>query len=332
LEGLFIDYRDREIAMIRIADVSASHPYALWMPQPAMLGALHALGRTLPSYDLWFHASARELLHESGRVSGVVVKRGDDHVPVRARVVVAADGRYSRLRKGAGLDLEIDDYDFDVLWFDRPRPGGNDATFRAWLTPGRNFLVLPKYPDLHQFGMLTEPSGLAHYRARGLESLRADLLAGPTILHDFARSLEDFTPFHPLEARMALARTWAQDGFLMVGDAAHTCSPAGAVGVAVAVETAIVAADVVIRALRRGDLSQAALSEVEHTRKPEVRKILASQKRLGRVIAGRTRWIRPLLAFFAPVFVKTGIFQRIMGRVVSREGRLPVPDDLGFPR
>lgn len=325
LDRIFLDWRDRPVASIRLADVSRTHPYALWMPQPAMLGALDAHGRTLPGYDLWFRASARDIVRdERGAAIGVHVKRGGEHVTVRARIIVAADGRYSRLRKDAGIDLEIDVHDFDVLWFDLPRPLGQDATFRAWLTPRRNYLLLPKYPDRFQCGMFTEPAGLANYRAAGLETLRADLLGGPAAFHEFARGLTDFSRFHPLEARIALARTWAQDGFLMIGDAAHTCSPAGAIGVAVAVETAIVAAPVIVRALAASTPTREALGEVERLRKAEVRDILVRQRRIGRFIATPAGWRRPFLLMGARVLARSGILPRALRSLVTRSTPLPV--------
>ena len=123
-------------------------------------------------------------------MSGVIVKRGEEHLTIKARLVVAADGRYSRLRKEAGIDLEVDEHDFDVLWFDLPRPPGAEATFQVFLTPRRNFLLLPKYPDLYQCGMFGEPGALAHYRTQGLEALRADLLEGP-VVHPSVRARAD---------------------------------------------------------------------------------------------------------------------------------------------
>jgi 2-polyprenyl-6-methoxyphenol hydroxylase-like FAD-dependent oxidoreductase len=328
LEGLFMNYRERQVARIDFAAVSKEHPYALWMPQPAMLAALHERGSTMPAYDLWFHATARELVRDGGRVSGVIVKRGADHLTVKARLVVAADGRYSRLRKEAGIDLEVDEHDFDVLWFDLPRPPGNEATFRVFLTPGRNFLLLPKYPDLYQCGMFGEPGALAHYRAQGIEALRADLLEGPSFIHPFARGLTDFSPFVPLDARIGLARTWCQDGFLMIGDAAHTCSPAGAVGVAVAVETAIVAAEVIRKAVRSGPVSRDVLVEVERLRKPEVRTILGLQRRFAGIFAATTGWTRRIRLMIGPLLARLGVLPVFLRRLAVRPEPLPVPPDL----
>jgi 2-polyprenyl-6-methoxyphenol hydroxylase-like FAD-dependent oxidoreductase len=328
LEGLYLDWEDRPIAMVRIADVSREWPYALWMPQPAMLGALHERGRTMPAYDLWFRASARELIREDGRVAGVVVKRGDQHSEVRARLVVAADGRYSRLRKEAQIGLEVDEHDFDVIWFDLPRPPGNEATFRVWLTRRRNFLMLPKHPDLYQCGVIVEPAALAHYRASGLERLRADLLAGPAAFHPFARALTDFSPFVPLEAKMALASTWEQDGLLLIGDAAHTCSPAGAIGVAVAVETAIVAAEVIRKRIRSGPMTADVLAAVRTARVDDVRRVLALQRRFARVFAAQEGWARPLLTLGARALARSGALPFFFRRLAVAPGPLPVPSDL----
>jgi 2-polyprenyl-6-methoxyphenol hydroxylase-like FAD-dependent oxidoreductase len=330
LEGLFLDYQERHIATVDIRAVSKTHPYALWMPQPAMLSALHEAGRALPEYELWFHASARDLVREDGTVTGLVVKRGDQHVTVRAKVVVAADGRYSRLRKDAGIELEVDEHDFDVIWFDLPRPPGNEATFRVWLTKRRNFLMLPKHPASFQCGMIVEPGALAHYRKRGVDSMREDLLAGPPLFHAFARGLTDFSPFVPLEAKMALAGTWAQDGLLLIGDAAHTCSPAGAVGVSVAVETAIVAAEVIRKGIRTGATTAAGLAEVQRLRVEDVRRILRRQKRFARFFAAPTGWTRPFLLLAARIAAGSGALPFFFRGLAVRSEPLPVPADLRF--
>jgi 2-polyprenyl-6-methoxyphenol hydroxylase-like FAD-dependent oxidoreductase len=328
LESLFLDYEDRHLATVDLRAVSKTHPYALWMPQPAMLAALHEHGRTLPAFDLWFQASARDLVRENGRVVGVTVKRGADHSKVRAKLVVAADGRYSRLRKESGIGLSVDEHDFDVIWFDLPRPPGNAGSFRVWLTRRRNFLMLPKHPDSFQCGMIVEPAALAHYRARGIESMREDLLAGPPLFQAFARSLTDFSPFVPLDAKMALAHPWAQDGFLLIGDAAHTCSPAGAVGVSVAVETAIVAAEVIRKHVRNGPLTAEILSEVERLRIEAVRVVLARQRRFALLFAAQSGWTRPLFMLGARLLAGSGLLPYFFRSLAVRPDPLPVPADL----
>jgi 2-polyprenyl-6-methoxyphenol hydroxylase-like FAD-dependent oxidoreductase len=330
LDRVFIDYRDKPLTAIRIDRVDPEFPHALWMPQPVMLEALHEAGAKLPAYDLWFRASARELIREGGRVTGVVVRRGAEHVNVTARVVVAADGRYSHLRKEAGFELELDRTDFDVVWFDLPRPPGHDATVRAWFTSRRNYLVLPKYPDLVQCGIIVEPGGLGHYRAKGLESLRADLLAGPSFFHEFARALTDFSPFTPLDAKMALAREWAKDGMLLIGDSAHTCSPAGAIGVSVAVETAIVAAHVLRKSIASGDVSAAALSEVEKLRIRDVRAILSTQQRVAVALVAPRRWSLPFMVVAVRLAGRLGILPRLFRNLATRRTPLPVPADVRF--
>ena len=132
----------------------------------------------------------------------------------------------------------------------------------------------------------------------------------------------------PLDARIGLARTWCQDGFLMIGDAAHTCSPAGAVGVAVAVETAIVAAEVDPqgRPVRAG-LAATRSTEVERLRKPEVRAILGLQRRFAGIFAATTGWTRRIRLLIGPLLARLGVLPVFLRRLAVRSGPLPVPAD-----
>ena len=329
LEGLFMNYRDRHVARIDFAAVSKEHPYALWMPQPAMLAALHERGRTMPAYDLWFHASARDLVREGGRVSGVVVKRGAEHLTVKARLVVAADGRYSRLRKEAGIDLEVDEHDFDVLWFDLPRPPGNEATFQVFLTPRRNFLLLPKYPDLYQCGMFGEPGALAHYRAQGIEALRADLLDGPRV-HPSVRARADrllpvraarcpdrprahVVPGRVPDDRRRRAHLLARGRGRRRGrgrdrDRRGRGDPEGRP----------VRAGFARRRSRRSNASGS----------PRSAAILGLQRRFAGIFAATTGWTRRIRLLIGPLLARLGVLPVFFRRLAVRSEPLPVPPDL----
>ena len=185
LEGLYINYRERQVARIDFAAVSKEHPYALWMPQPAMLAALHEQGRTMPAYDLWFHASARDLVREDGRVSGVVVKRGTEHLPRRGAPRRRARTAAIRgcARKPASISRSTSTTS-TCSGSTCPRPPGNEATFQVFADPA------PQLPDAPQASrplpvrdVRRARARSPHYRAQGLETLRADLLAGPAFIH-----------------------------------------------------------------------------------------------------------------------------------------------------
>jgi 2-polyprenyl-6-methoxyphenol hydroxylase-like FAD-dependent oxidoreductase len=196
-----------------------------------------------PNFDLWFVSPVTELLRENGRVVGVHASRQGEAINVRAKVTVGADGRTSMVRKKGEFEPEYEDHDFDLLWFTIPKPDGWDNTVRAFISKNHNYLTLPKYPHHIQVGILMKTGEFPEYRKKGIEALRKELLEAHPILKDFAMSLKDFSPFVVLAAVAERMKEWAKDGVILIGDSAHTCSPAGAIGVSVAVGTSIVAAD-----------------------------------------------------------------------------------------
>ena len=316
-------YRNRVLATFDFAKLCPEAPFAIWMPQPTMLNALHDRAGTFPSFDLWFGASAEELVGDNDATTGVMVRRHGDKNHVRARITVGADGRTSRIRRLGEFEMEYEHHDFDVLWFSFPRPPERDDAVRFFLSNRQVFLVLPKHPDLIQVGMIVPKGEFSRYRDRGIESMREDLLLGPPIAHPFAEQLADFKPFFPLQARIALIKRWARDGLLLIGDAAHTCSPAGAVGVSVAIATAIVASDIIAEALGADDVSATRLDRVQELRIEDVRTIHRLQQRLTSnfLPTGLRRHLLPILL---PLFSRLGLVGRLQRRLLVAQEPLPI--------
>ncbi len=319
---------ERRLVRVAFGELCAEFPFAIWMPQPILLGALYDRAKELEGFDMWFGATAHDLIRDGDSTAGVVVRRDDRGVEVRARVVVGADGRGSRIRRLGSFEIDYEEHTFDVLWFSLPRPAEYKSTFRFFLGLEHSYLVAPKHPDLVQCGLLMPRDGFRGYKDAGVEAIRRDLLAGPRVLHGFARQLEDLTPFFPLKAEIRLVREWAKDGLLLVGDAAHTCSPVGAIGVAVAVETAIVAADVILQGLADGEVSARRLSRVQSLREAELRQVQGIQRRLGGPVLSRSRWLRRAFPLLLPLAARVGLIQRNQRRLVVASGPLPVRSEL----
>lgn len=326
LDGLALHWRDRPLAKFKLARVAPEFPFAYWVPQPVMLSALAKEAGKHPCHQMLFGAVVKDLRKENDRVTGVVVERDGERVEVSSRVVVGCDGRFSSLRRLGQFEIEYEQHDFDVLWFTLPDEGGEQAAFRAFLTGPRPYLALPKLPHHVQCGMMLPPNGYGAYRKAGIESLRAHLLEGPRFFHDFARKLEDFSPFTLLHANLDLVKDWERNGLVLIGDAAHTCSPAGAIGVSIAVETAAVAAEVLVGCHSRGDYSKAALDEIQRRREPAVREIHDRQRVIGRNLAGSPT-ARRIASWVLPWIARTGIVERVLRPVVYGD-----PVELAPPR
>ncbi len=324
LKNFEFHYQDKILARIDIAGMCAEAPYALWMPQTVMLNALHEKAATYPNFQLLFGVTARDVIQEGSKIIGVTATRRAEQFEVRARVTIGADGRVSAIRRSAEFKMEYEDYDFDVVWFTVKRHEKFENTVRAFFTPRRTYLVLPKYPDLVQCGILVGKGEFSQMRAEGIEAMKQELLSAHPSLHDFARQLTDFEPFSVLQARVSYVARWAKEGCLLIGDAAHTCSPAGAIGVSVATATAIVAADVIIKGFKRGDLSLATLSKVQLLRGSDVQRIQTMQGFFTTAAFLKYPRLRPLALFSIFTLARTGIMPKFFRRIAVMDQPLPI--------
>jgi 2-polyprenyl-6-methoxyphenol hydroxylase-like FAD-dependent oxidoreductase len=189
---------------------------------------------------------------------------------VRADVVVGADGRHSTLARLGGFTPEYEHHDFDVIWFTIEQPPGWSSTFYVSLGAVRG-LMLPKYPHHIQAGLILPTGEWRQWRKEGVAAVAARVRRFDSIFNGFADSLKDFTPFFPLDGTIRFMREWARDGLLLIGDAAHTMSPAGAIGVNVAIATAAVAAQEIFPRLGAGTIPGEALQNVQRLREDDVR-------------------------------------------------------------
>ncbi len=298
--------------------IAPEYPYAIWMPQPVFLEALMRKAQAFPSYQCWMGARVTELVEENGAVAGVKGRRhGGDPFEIRADVVVGADGRHSTTRRLGGFATEYEHDDFDVIWFVVAPPPDWDKTiyFSVGSTP---FLLLPKYPNEVQAGLLLSKGEWRAWRQEGVAAVAERLRRLSPLFGDFAAGLRDFTPFFPLPAVILLARDWARDGLLLIGDAAHTMSPAGAIGVNVALATAAVAAQEIFPRLGQGTIPRSVLARVQELREGDVRTLHGLQRQAGRTLLGsgsRNPAVRWLVQRALPLAVRSGLFPRLQRRL-----------------
>ncbi|PYS94451.1 MAG: hypothetical protein DMF50_12445 [Acidobacteria bacterium] len=309
----------KPVAGFEFKDISPEYPYAIWMPQPVFLAALEKKARSLAGFSCWMGAHVNALIEEGGAVVGVRgVRHGTDPFEIRADVVVGADGRHSTVRRLGGFAIEYEHHDFDVIWFvvDPPQNWARSIYFSVGgEVPS---LLLPKYPDQIQVGLLFRKDTWKEWRKDGVAAVADRLRALSPLYAEFASRLGDFTPFFPLPAVIALARDWARDGLLLIGDAAHTMSPAGAIGVNVALATAAVAAQEIYPRLGHGPIAKGALARVQEQREADVRTMHRLQRLAGRGLLGTAsrnpviRWILPKALAMA---ARLGLMPRVQRRL-----------------
>ena len=308
----------QDIGQFEFKKISPEYPYAIWMPQPIYLAAMLRRAEQLPSFTCWMGARVGSLIDEDGRTVGVRgVRHGSETFEVRADVVVGADGRYSAVAKLGGFTPEYEHHDFDIIWFTVPQPPGWSSTLYISLGEKVRGLMLPKYPHDIQAGIALPTGAWREWRKKGLEFVADRVRSFDPIFKDFADGLKDFTPFFPLEGIVRLIEDWARDGLLLIGDAAHTMSPAGAIGVNVAVATAAVAAQEIYPRLGQGPIPREALQAVQRIREADVRTLHKMQIQAQKVLLDQSdnpiaKWLVPKVL---PLLLHSPLMPRIQRRI-----------------
>jgi 2-polyprenyl-6-methoxyphenol hydroxylase-like FAD-dependent oxidoreductase len=254
------------------------------IPQPAVIDVLLQDAADHAGFRLATGANVTGLLADAnGPVTGATVKRrGEEPVPVRARLVVGADGRFSAVRKASGLPVVETPMPRDFLWFRLPRPDDWTSDGQLIVSGDRNLVVLPTYPDLLRVGYNLPKGGLGAAREAGIDAFVAGVIALDPRLRELVtthvRSFDD-TSF--LKIFTATLERWTRDGLLLIGDAAHTTSPILGQGVNLALQDAIGAAATVgtyLGAVRGTDpIPEAALRDLVSRRQRHKRRVTAMQ-------------------------------------------------------
>ena len=217
--------------------------FVAFMPQWDFLDFLAEQAARYPTFRLRLQAEATALIEEQGRVAGVRATTPDGPLEVRADLVVGADGRHSVVRERAGLEVRDLGAPMDVLWFRLPREPGDPDQPMGRFGPGQLLAMLNR-GGYWQCGYVIPKGSLDRLRQQGLPAFR-EAVAG---LAPFARErvgeLRGWDEVKLLTVRVDRLARWYRPGLLCIGDAAHAMSPVGGVGINLAVQDAVAAANI----------------------------------------------------------------------------------------
>jgi 2-polyprenyl-6-methoxyphenol hydroxylase-like FAD-dependent oxidoreductase len=289
------------------------------MPQWDFLNFLAAHGKKYKKkFDLRMRAEATGLIHENGRVAGVTAKMPRKDLEIRADLVVGTDGRHSTIRAAAGL--HSDDYGapMDVLWFRVSRKKGEKADSFGHAEAGVMMIMLDR-GEYWQCAYVIPKGGFDQVKARGLDAFRASVLRLSPSLKKRVDEIADWDDVKLLSVTVDRLRQWHRPGLLCIGDAAHAMSPIGGVGINMAVQDAVAAANILAEPLRSRSLTERHLHEVEQRRTLPVKFTqwlqLTLQKRLiGRILASQDTPKPPLMFRLLGWFP---VLRRIPARLVG---------------
>jgi 2-polyprenyl-6-methoxyphenol hydroxylase-like FAD-dependent oxidoreductase len=256
--------------------VPATCKFVALMPQWDFLNFLAGHARQLPQFQLLMQHQATSLLMEQDRITGVVAQSESRKVHVRADLVVGCDGRHSVTRQAAGLEVIEGGVPIDVLWFRISRRPDDPAEVLGNVNYGKA-LILINRSDYFQAGLIIQKGSFDAIKAEGLEAFRTSLVRIAPYLADRVNELHDWDQVKILTVQINRLRRWYREGLLCIGDAAHAMSPAGGVGINLAIQDAVATSNIVAGPLLDHRVSLATLAAVQRRREFPTRVTQAAQ-------------------------------------------------------
>jgi 2-polyprenyl-6-methoxyphenol hydroxylase-like FAD-dependent oxidoreductase len=272
--------------------------FVAFMPQWDFLNFLAERGARYPTFTLRMRAEVTGLLEDAGRVVGLQATTPDGLLEVRASLVVGADGRHSVVRVRAGLRIDEFGAPMDVLWFRLSRRPGDPEDPVARFEMGRIFIMLNR-GEYWQCGFVIPKGSFEQLRERGLEAFRGGVAQLALFVADRVGELRDWEAMKLLTVRVDRLRQWYRAGLLCIGDAAHAMSPVGGVGINLAIQDSVAAANLLAVPLREGQLTTEDLRRVQHRREWPTRitqrlQIFMQNRVIRHVLSGAGQLTPPL--------------------------------------
>ena len=272
--------------------------FIAFMPQWDFLNFLAKEGGRYPTFQLRMRTEVTDLIEEAGVIVGVRAQTANGSLEVRASLVVSADGRHSAIRKRAGLPVEEFGAPMDVLWFRLPRRSSDPEDPIGRFDTGRIFIMLNR-GQYWQCGFVIHKGSLDQLQARGLQAFRDNVAQLAPFLADSVGDLQDWEAIKLLTVQVDRLRQWYRRGLLCIGDAAHAMSPVGGVGINLAIQDAVAAANLLAAPLRSDRLTTDDLRRVQErrdwpTRVTQRAQLFIQDRVIRRVLRSSDRLIPPL--------------------------------------
>jgi 2-polyprenyl-6-methoxyphenol hydroxylase-like FAD-dependent oxidoreductase len=265
VDRLSLQIGKRRIRLIDLTHLPTQCKYIALMPQWDFLNFLAEHGRRYSQFDLRMRAEATDLIEEAGKIVGVRVKTPEGELTVHADLVVGCDGRHSTVREKAGLQSDEYGAPMDALWFRITRRDSDGADVFGHIEAGALLVMLDR-GDYWQCAYVIPKGGIDRVKANGIEAFRNRVVALSPFLADRVGELRSFDDVRLLSVMVNRLRQWWRPGLICIGDAAHAMSPIGGVGINIAVQDAVAAANRLAAPLKAGTTSSGHLQAIQARR------------------------------------------------------------------
>jgi 2-polyprenyl-6-methoxyphenol hydroxylase-like FAD-dependent oxidoreductase len=312
------------LQMIDFSHVPTRCKFVALMPQWDFLNFLAAQAQRYPGFHLHVKAEATDLITGDGIVTGVRAQTPEGELTISADLVVGCDGRHSTVRERAALAVEDVGAPIDVLWFRISRLESDGDEVFGHMEAGQMMVMLNR-GDYWQCAYVIPKGGIEKVRGDGLAAFRERVLSLSPFLGERIDEIRSFDDVKLLTVAIDRLREWHAPGLLCIGDAAHAMSPVGGVGINLAIQDAVAAANILAEPLRKGTITRADLAAVQRRREFPVRviqriQVLIQNRLLSPALASSARPTPPWpMRLIASMPLLRGIPARILGVGVRPE-------------
>ena len=275
--------------------------FMTFIPQWDFLNFISEEAKKFSAFQLLMNHEAVDLLREKKGVCGVRVQSPNGPLEIRADLIVATDGRHSAMREKAGLPLQTFGVPIDVLWMRIPLPNNAPENTLGYFAKGQ-FMVLLNRRDYYQCGLLIRKDTFPAIQTAGLEAFHHKIVLCAPFLVDVVKEIDTWDKVRLLTVRIDRLGKWHLPGLLCIGDAAHAMSPAGGVGINLAIQDAVATANQLADKLLKGCVMEADLAAIQARREVPTKTIQNMQVFLHKQIinarpgnSGRIRFVLTLL-------------------------------------
>ena len=307
--------------------------FLAFMPQWDFLNFLVDRGKRYPNLRILMRTEATDIIEEVGRIAGLVARTDDGDLEIRAHLTVGADGRRSTVRERAGLQAIDLGAPMDVLWMRLTKKPSDPGHTLGRVEAGKMMVMLDR-DEYWQCGFIIPKGHAGEMRKQGIEMLRADIAGLAPFLSDRVEELRDWNDVSLLTVKIDRLPKWFRPGLLCIGDAAHAMSPIGGVGINLAIQDAVAAANILGAKLKAGNVSIGNLEMVQRRRQFPTRATQKIQVFLQNNVVTRILSRTEPIAVPWPLKLlnRWPLLRRIPGRMIGmgfRPEHVRTPETLG---